>query len=504
MDAGALYTEFGRGPLPGPLFEAAVLAPAIMLAADPDVFGPVVAAIADGEAVVAPILSATSAPPSASEQVGLELAGGRIRGRVRGVRHAGEAGRYLVMARTAAPDTPIACALVDASGEAVTARELPGFAPGQFEVSFHDAPVLDTAVLLDQSPAGCRPRGGGSGPSRAVRLPGRQLPGRARHDRGLQQRPGGVRQADRHLSAGPGPRHRDRQRPRRGPLDDLSRPLARRDRRRRRWPPPTWPRRSRARPTPRPAPTPTRSTPASAPTSSTASPCTPTWPGRSTATTATRTGTGSGWPTSSAWADERVSRPRRPAGAEEHRPGRRVQNRGLTEQASAGQPAGVPLRRTAPARQPERRADRRPAERADGGGPARRGGPGPHRGARPSGWRRPWRPAPNEAYRRRSSTAPGSPTTGGAADWPSRRSSKRSSPRRASPCAARTRRASSAWPKGCRRPSAALRPSSSWRNSRWLERSVRSPATSPSSGKVAVSGSRCSARDSNASCVSAM
>ncbi len=151
MDAGALYTELGRGPLPGPLFEAAVLAPAIMLAAAPDVFGPVVAAIADGEAVVAPILSATSAPPSAGEQVGLELTGGSIRGRVRGVRHAGEAGRYLVMARTAAPDTPIACALVDASGEAVTARELPGFAPGQFEVSFDDAPVLETAVLLDQT-----------------------------------------------------------------------------------------------------------------------------------------------------------------------------------------------------------------------------------------------------------------------------------------------------------------------------------------------------------------
>src|SRR6476660_4736888 len=46
MDAVALYTDVGRGPLPGPFFEAAVLAPAIMRAAGPDVFGPVVAAIA--------------------------------------------------------------------------------------------------------------------------------------------------------------------------------------------------------------------------------------------------------------------------------------------------------------------------------------------------------------------------------------------------------------------------------------------------------------------------
>jgi acyl-CoA dehydrogenase len=148
MDAGALYTELGRGPLPGPLFEAAVLAPAIMLAAAPAAFAPVVAAIAEGEAIVAPLLSATSAPPRTIDDVGLQLTDGRVRGQVTGVRLAAQAGQYLVMARNA---DRVACALVAASDDAVAARELPGFAPGQFEVTFDDAPVLDTAVLLDQS-----------------------------------------------------------------------------------------------------------------------------------------------------------------------------------------------------------------------------------------------------------------------------------------------------------------------------------------------------------------
>jgi alkylation response protein AidB-like acyl-CoA dehydrogenase len=40
---------------------------------------------------------------------------------------------------------------VDAADDSVTTRELPGFAPGQFEVEFHDAPVTGTPVLLGET-----------------------------------------------------------------------------------------------------------------------------------------------------------------------------------------------------------------------------------------------------------------------------------------------------------------------------------------------------------------
>jgi alkylation response protein AidB-like acyl-CoA dehydrogenase len=153
VDAGALYTELGRGPFAGALFEAAVLAPAIMLAADPgaDTFGAALSAIADGDIIVAPMISSTSAPPTSVEDISLELAGDRVSGRLGAVRHAGRATRYLVLARSQSPDTPVACALVDPSEASVAARELPGFAPGQFEVDFADAPIIGRPVLLGEA-----------------------------------------------------------------------------------------------------------------------------------------------------------------------------------------------------------------------------------------------------------------------------------------------------------------------------------------------------------------
>jgi alkylation response protein AidB-like acyl-CoA dehydrogenase len=40
---------------------------------------------------------------------------------------------------------------VEPSAGSVSARELPGFAPGQFEVEFHDAPVTDRPIFLRES-----------------------------------------------------------------------------------------------------------------------------------------------------------------------------------------------------------------------------------------------------------------------------------------------------------------------------------------------------------------
>jgi alkylation response protein AidB-like acyl-CoA dehydrogenase len=152
FDAGALFQELGRRPLGVPLFEAAVLAPAVMLAAAGagGEFAAAVAGTATGTAVVAPVLSSTSAPAVAVEDVGLSLSvpSGTIRGRARWVRQAADATGYLVLARSGREDAPLACALVDAADRAVTCTELPGFAPGQFEVTFEDAPVAGRAIAL--------------------------------------------------------------------------------------------------------------------------------------------------------------------------------------------------------------------------------------------------------------------------------------------------------------------------------------------------------------------
>jgi alkylation response protein AidB-like acyl-CoA dehydrogenase len=154
FDAGALYQELGRRPLPVPLFESAVLAPAAMLALDGSggAFATALGRIAAGTAAVAPVLSSTSAPPLDVGEVSLRLSdrrpSGGVRGRARWVRHAACATEYLVLARTEQDDPPLACALVDAADSSVTLNELPGFAPGQFEVTFDDAPVVGTPVFL--------------------------------------------------------------------------------------------------------------------------------------------------------------------------------------------------------------------------------------------------------------------------------------------------------------------------------------------------------------------
>ncbi len=166
LDAGALYQELGRWPLRAPVFEAAVLAPAVMLAlgAIDDAAGGdgagyqmaggalagALAGTAEGTTVVVPILSSTSAPPVAVDDVSLSLSGdphhGTVRGRARWVREAASATAFLVMARTGRHDRPLACALVDAADPAVTLTELAGFAPGQYQVTFDDAPIAGRAI----------------------------------------------------------------------------------------------------------------------------------------------------------------------------------------------------------------------------------------------------------------------------------------------------------------------------------------------------------------------
>jgi alkylation response protein AidB-like acyl-CoA dehydrogenase len=154
VDAGALYQELGRAPLSLPLFEAAVLAPALILAADGrgEVFASTLASIAAGQVVLSPVVSSATAPPTAVEHIGLELSPrlgwDAVRGRAPWVRHAVGATHFLVLVRAGREDGALMCGLVDASDSSVSLKELSGFAPGQFEVTFDEAPLSGPAVLV--------------------------------------------------------------------------------------------------------------------------------------------------------------------------------------------------------------------------------------------------------------------------------------------------------------------------------------------------------------------
>jgi alkylation response protein AidB-like acyl-CoA dehydrogenase len=64
------------------------------------------------------------------------------------VRDADGATHFLVLARAGRKDGALVCGLVDASDSSVSPTELTGFAPGQFQVTFDEAPLGDAAVLV--------------------------------------------------------------------------------------------------------------------------------------------------------------------------------------------------------------------------------------------------------------------------------------------------------------------------------------------------------------------
>lgn len=149
-DAAILFEELGRGPVPGPLFETAVLAVDILTALRPalPIADRLLPMIANGDAVFAIFLGdfrpAQGLPTTAALRV-VERDGVRyLQGRADHVREAKDVTHYLVLAEGG--DTQRHCAVVDATDPGISVDELDSFSPRQFAVSFADAELADGCV----------------------------------------------------------------------------------------------------------------------------------------------------------------------------------------------------------------------------------------------------------------------------------------------------------------------------------------------------------------------
>jgi alkylation response protein AidB-like acyl-CoA dehydrogenase len=156
-DAGVLFEELGRGPVPGPFFSSAVLgALTVMEAASPAQRDAILPGVARGETV----LSVAITEPHASwGPQGITLRARRAgdRYRVDGVKlfvgDATLATHLVVVARTGDGAGDIGLLLVGAATPGVRARRLPGFLSWQDEVTFDGADV-PAADLLGGSDTG--------------------------------------------------------------------------------------------------------------------------------------------------------------------------------------------------------------------------------------------------------------------------------------------------------------------------------------------------------------
>jgi alkylation response protein AidB-like acyl-CoA dehydrogenase len=134
-DVAVLFEEFGRGPLPGPLFETGVLVPSVLLAlGDAPVAGELLSAIASGEAVVAFAPASAANVPSARNVSSVELRDGALLGRAMFVREVAGSTHVLAIARSVTAPSGWACVIADTAG--VTITNLAGHAPRMFAVDF--------------------------------------------------------------------------------------------------------------------------------------------------------------------------------------------------------------------------------------------------------------------------------------------------------------------------------------------------------------------------------
>jgi alkylation response protein AidB-like acyl-CoA dehydrogenase len=150
-DAGVLYEELGRGPLPGPFFSSGVLgALTVMAAATEDQQEALLPRLARGEA----ILAVAIAEPNGSWgpqgiTLGTQRPGSRYRldGTKLFVSDATAATEIVVAVRTGDGRDDVSLFLVDARAPGVHVRRLPGFLSWQCEVTF-DGVELEATRLL--------------------------------------------------------------------------------------------------------------------------------------------------------------------------------------------------------------------------------------------------------------------------------------------------------------------------------------------------------------------
>jgi alkylation response protein AidB-like acyl-CoA dehydrogenase len=144
-DAGVLFEELGRGPVPGPFFSSGVLgALTVLEAGTPAQRRAILPGVASGDTILA---VAVAEPNTSWGAAGVTLraqrngAGYRLHGTKLFVSDATAATALVVAVRTGDRPADVSLLLVDARAPGVRARRLPGFLSWQDEVTFDGAPA---------------------------------------------------------------------------------------------------------------------------------------------------------------------------------------------------------------------------------------------------------------------------------------------------------------------------------------------------------------------------
>ena len=142
-DAGVLYEELGRGPVPGPFFSSGVLgALTVLEAGTAEQRRAVLPAVARGESILAVALAEPNmswGPHGITLRAQRNGAHYRLDGTKLFVSDANAATTIVVGVRTGDRPGDVSLLLVDARSRGVRARRLPGFLSWQCEVTFEGA-----------------------------------------------------------------------------------------------------------------------------------------------------------------------------------------------------------------------------------------------------------------------------------------------------------------------------------------------------------------------------
>ena len=160
-DAGVLYQELGRGPVPGPFFSSSILGAFVVLeGGTEDQKVQFLQRIADGRQTLA--LAVTESDYTWDPR-GVQLSASRHQGRfiLEGSKlfvHDAAAASHLICAvrteTTVDPSAGISLLIVDKMSPGVSVKEMPGFISGVSEVKFNSVEVPDTGLLGQKTGVG--------------------------------------------------------------------------------------------------------------------------------------------------------------------------------------------------------------------------------------------------------------------------------------------------------------------------------------------------------------
>jgi len=156
-DAGVLFQELGRGPVPGPLFASSVLGANIVLEAGrEDQKRQILPAIASGNQILTLALSEADygwAPENVQMVAERTNGGYRLNGVKPFAQDAASASHIICAVRTqngGGPSDGVSLVVVDANSPGVSVRNLPGFIRSNAEVKLDSVEVPDSALLGEQ------------------------------------------------------------------------------------------------------------------------------------------------------------------------------------------------------------------------------------------------------------------------------------------------------------------------------------------------------------------